>query len=142
MVQRAVQASNQCRCRPKIKKKSKIYGFFMCPEKNPALAPPRSPPHLQGSGNPAHWMLDEVGGGSQPDPEKQRCIVAHFANSDVRRALQWELRSPQPLATFLPWLWWPLVVCPMRSVWRVFFCVCFFVNFCKMSPQPLINYWA
>eukprot|EP00668_Euglena_longa_P017134 GGOE01021480.1.p1 GENE.GGOE01021480.1~~GGOE01021480.1.p1 ORF type:complete len:1431 (+),score=498.26 GGOE01021480.1:443-4294(+) len=46
---------------------------------------------MKGSSNPAHWMLDEVGGGSQPSPDKQRLIVAHFAASDAQQTLQWEL---------------------------------------------------
>ena len=41
--------------------------------------------------NPANWMLDEVGGGANPNPEKQQQIVEHFSSSEPCKALQADL---------------------------------------------------
>jgi len=60
----------------------------------PVIAP------MKVASNPAHWMLDEVGGGTNPDPDKQRAVVKAFRTSAQFQDLAQELhRYTQPAGT-------------------------------------------
>ena len=77
----------------------------------------------------ANWMLDEVGGGAHPSPEKQQSIVQAFATSGPNRDLQqelgrWEAPSGDPLHFATAYalthcaMLGPLVTRALRVYWR------------------------